>query len=150
MLMGNRDALEVAQAHALSYGRFVARGTAVTPRGRSAGAVGTHLPRTSGGLFIDREELGAVFYGTGKVPFPWATDCPVRFDAWLGFAQPIKKRGERVDLILGINEEHGVRRVLDQRRQLGNSSITRPTAAFINAAIARSHSCTDAASAAGR
>jgi Subtilase family len=68
---------------------------------------------------MDRDELAAVFYGTGAVPSPWATDCPVRFDVWLAFAQ-LGSDGlqRRVDLILAINEEHGVSRVLDHLRAL--------------------------------
>jgi hypothetical protein len=72
---------------------------------------------------MDRSELEAIFYGEGSTPPPWATDCPVRFDTWLAFAQIDKKERNdilegnlperRVDLILTINAEHGVRRVLD-------------------------------------
>ena len=51
---------------------------------------------------MEREELAEVFYGTGNVPFPFATDCPVRFDAWLRFAQPLKRRGAAVDVILAV------------------------------------------------
>jgi subtilisin family serine protease len=63
---------------------------------------------------MDREQLAAVFYGAGRVPPPWATDCPVRFDAWLAFAQYSPDASKRrIDIILAVNEEHGVRRVLD-------------------------------------
>jgi hypothetical protein len=62
---------------------------------------------------VDREELARVFYGEGAVPEVWATDCPVKFDAWLAFAQPAAGPDGRVDLILAVNEEHGTRRVLE-------------------------------------
>ena len=76
---------------------------------------------------MKREELATVFYGKGRMPIPWATDCPVRFDVWLKFAQPTQSRGDRVDVILGVNEEHGVRRVLDLLRQ--NAQASQPIAA---------------------
>ncbi|GAA1524414.1 hypothetical protein GCM10009730_35920 [Streptomyces albidochromogenes] len=60
---------------------------------------------------MDRDELEAAFYGQGPFPVPWATNCPVRFDAWLALAQPAPPE-HREDLILAINEEHGVLRVL--------------------------------------
>jgi hypothetical protein len=64
---------------------------------------------------MNRDELAEVFYGKGAVPAPWATACPVRFDVWLAFAQPGSEEDPlRRDLILAINEEHGVRRVLDR------------------------------------
>jgi len=75
---------------------------------------------------MEREELAAVFYGEGRIPSPWATDCPVRFDVWLKLAQPSRVRGDRVDLILAVNEEHGVRRVLDL---LQKASASQPIAA---------------------
>lgn len=69
---------------------------------------------------MDRDELAEVFYGKGAVPALWATDCPVRFDVWLAFAQPGPEGPlRREDLILAINEEHGVRRVLDRLAQPG-------------------------------
>lgn len=61
---------------------------------------------------MKREELAVIFYGESRTPSPWATDCPVRFDVWLKFAQ-LSRSGDRVDVILAANEEHGVRRVLD-------------------------------------
>ncbi|MGX1880522.1 S8 family serine peptidase [Streptomyces sp. NPDC055287] len=68
---------------------------------------------------MDREDLEAAFYGEGPFPVPWATDCPVRFDAWLALAQPSPPGPDhREDLILAINEEHGVLRVLQQFKQL--------------------------------
>jgi hypothetical protein len=78
---------------------------------------------------MEREELAAVFYGQGRVPPPWATDCPVRFDVWLRFAQLTRKRRERVDVILAVNEEHGVRRVLDHFHRLQVTSMSKPIAA---------------------
>ena len=36
---------------------------------------------------MGRDELVAVFFGEAAVPRPWATDCPVRYDAWYEFAQ---------------------------------------------------------------
>ncbi len=79
---------------------------------------------------MDREELAAVFYGEGRVPPPWATDCPVRFDTWLAFAQPSAEAlGRRVDVILAVNEEHGVRRVLDHFSNLGLLGLIDPIAA---------------------
>ncbi|MBT2491626.1 S8 family serine peptidase [Streptomyces sp. ISL-96] len=68
---------------------------------------------------MDRDDLEAAFYGEGPFPVPWATDCPVRFDAWLALAQPSPDGPERrEDLILAINEEHGVQRVLQHFREL--------------------------------
>jgi Subtilase family len=67
---------------------------------------------------MERDELAAAFYGEDPVPTPWATDCPVRFDAWLALANA-SGQGRRVDLILSINEEHGIRRVLDHFIALG-------------------------------
>lgn len=72
---------------------------------------------------VDRSELEAIFYGEGSSPPPWATDCPVRFDTWLAFTQIDEGErdkirvgilpAQRVDLILTINAEHGVQRLLD-------------------------------------
>jgi hypothetical protein len=79
---------------------------------------------------VDREQLAAVFYGEGRVPPPWATDCPVRFDTWLAFAQPSAEAlGRRVDVILAVNEEHGVRRVLDHFSTLMVLGPSNPIAA---------------------
>jgi subtilisin family serine protease len=62
---------------------------------------------------MDGERLAGVFYGVGPTRSPWATDCPVRFDAWLAFAQQTAEGLEqRVDLILEVNEEHGVGPIL--------------------------------------
>lgn len=67
---------------------------------------------------MNRDELAATFYGRTAAPAPWATDCPVRFDAWLAFAESSPDGPQhRVDLILAANEEHGVRRVLDRLQQ---------------------------------
>jgi hypothetical protein len=62
---------------------------------------------------MDRDELAEQFFGTGAMPAPWATDCPVRFDVWLEYAKPDPQGPfRRVDLILAINEEHGATRIL--------------------------------------
>lgn len=64
---------------------------------------------------MDRDELARIFYGTGPAPWPWATDCPVRFDVWQAYAGTWPEGAEhRLDVILTINEEHGTRRVLDR------------------------------------
>ena len=63
---------------------------------------------------MDRDQLAEIFFGERAEPAPWATDCPVRFDAWWAFAQPSPQGPQHlVDLILTVNEEHGVRKVLD-------------------------------------
>ena len=47
-----------------------------------------------------------MFYGKGRVPPPWATDCPVRFDTWLAYAQTSDNEPvRRVDVILAVNGE---------------------------------------------
>jgi hypothetical protein len=67
---------------------------------------------------MERDELALTFYGPGPVPVPWATDCPVRFDAWLELAQATDQGlDRRVDLILEVNEEHGVRPILSNLAQ---------------------------------
>src|SRR3954471_12326131 len=40
--------------------------------------------RAYGGM--DRDTFSRVFYGDGDVPPPWATDCPVKFEVWLEYA----------------------------------------------------------------
>lgn len=66
---------------------------------------------------MERAELATLFYGEREVPAPWATDCPVRFDVWAAFAHSGPEGLRRqVDVILAVNEEHGVRRVLDRLR----------------------------------
>lgn len=71
---------------------------------------------------MDRDELSAIFYGADPVPPAWATDCPVRFDVWYAFAQPRPEGlARRVDLILAINEEHGLANVLATLRQWPNA-----------------------------
>lgn len=78
---------------------------------------------------MDRNDLEAVFYGEGPGPVPWATDCPVRFDAWLALASPPREEPERrEDLILAINEEHGVPRVLERFRSLQMIDECQPVA----------------------
>jgi hypothetical protein len=64
---------------------------------------------------MERDQLAEIFFGRRADPAPWATDCPVRFDAWWAFAEPSPEGPQHlVDLILAVNEEHGVRRVLDR------------------------------------
>jgi len=64
---------------------------------------------------MDRDQLAGIFFGEGAEPVPWATDCPVRFDAWWAFAQASPQGPQHlVDLILTVNEEHGVRQVLER------------------------------------
>lgn len=68
-----------------------------------------------------RERLARLFYGPGPVPDVWATDCPVRFDTWLEFVTAPSEPQRRVDLILAINEEHGVFQVLHRLKEIGGS-----------------------------
>ena len=84
---------------------------------------------------MKREELAAIFYGKGRTPIPWATDCPVRFDVWLKFAEPILTRGDRIDVILGVNEEHGARRVLDLLMQHAPASEPLAAGSFVLARL---------------
>lgn len=72
---------------------------------------------------MDRDQLAAMFYGTGPVPVVWATDCPVRFDVWNAFAAAGGPE-RRVDVILAVNEEHGTRKVLDElhKVQMGHAN----------------------------
>lgn len=76
---------------------------------------------------MGRDEFATIFYGLTRVPPPWSTDCPVRFDAWLAFAND--PAGNRIDVILEVNEEHGIRRVLDQFSQLQMLVPSQPIAA---------------------
>ena len=79
---------------------------------------------------MDREELARIFYGEARVPPPWATDCPVRFDTWLSYAEQSGGDLGSVDVILAVNEEHGVRRVLDHLSRLKiSSTLSNPIAA---------------------
>ncbi|HEV2898625.1 MAG TPA: S8 family serine peptidase [Pseudaminobacter sp.] len=79
---------------------------------------------------MDRKDFAVIFYGVGRTPVPWATDCPVRFDAWLAFANlPAARPPLRVDVILAVNEEHGVQRILDQFYNLSMSASVNPIAA---------------------
>ena len=66
---------------------------------------------------MNRNELETIYYGEGPALPTWATDCPVRFDTWLAFAQDHALSPPQVDLILTINEEHGVQRVLDHLKR---------------------------------
>jgi len=76
---------------------------------------------------MDRDQLEKIFYGESLVPPPWSTDCPVRFDVWLAFsAEPLHAR---VDVILEVNEEHGITRVLDQFERLQLLGSAQPIAA---------------------
>ncbi|MFF5497485.1 S8 family serine peptidase [Streptomyces aquilus] len=78
---------------------------------------------------MDRKKLEELFYGTGHRPVPWATDCPVRFDALLALAHPPEDATEpREDLILAINEEHGVQQILQSFRDLHIMGDTQPIA----------------------
>jgi hypothetical protein len=63
---------------------------------------------------VDREDFSSIFYGTGPVPPPWATDCPVKFEVWLKYAQ--QPRGQAVDLILALGEQHVVADVFNHIR----------------------------------
>ncbi|MFI5907612.1 S8 family serine peptidase [Dactylosporangium sp. NPDC051541] len=77
---------------------------------------------------MDRDELTQLFYGTAALPPPWATDCPVRFDVWWALAQPTQwKLDHRVDVILTIHEDHGVRGVFEQLQQ-ADLDAARPVA----------------------
>lgn len=76
---------------------------------------------------MDRDEFATIFYGSTRVPTPWSTDCPVKFDTWFCFATA--PPGSRIDVILEVNEEHGVRRVLDQFNQLAILVASQPIAA---------------------
>src|SRR5688500_18715682 len=78
---------------------------------------------------MSQNDLEAMFYGTGPIPVPWATDCPVRFDAWLALAQPPDAEPvRREDLILAINEELGVPQVLERFRTLQMTADCEPIA----------------------
>jgi len=71
---------------------------------------------------MNHDDLAEIFIGKRAEPAPWATDCPVRFDAWWEFAQPSSVGPQRlVDLILTVNEEHGVRRVLNRLQSLATA-----------------------------
>ncbi|MDG6101939.1 S8 family serine peptidase [Dactylosporangium aurantiacum] len=79
---------------------------------------------------MDRKRLARLFYGAGQVAYPWATECPVKFDVWFELAR--RERGgaeKRADLILSVHEEHGVRRVLDVLRENGLFATAQPIAA---------------------
>jgi hypothetical protein len=62
---------------------------------------------------MDRDEFSRTFYGEGPVPPPWATDCPVKFEVWWEYAQPL---GHPVDLILALGEQHIVANVFEHVR----------------------------------
>ncbi|WP_432956134.1 S8 family serine peptidase [Micromonospora haikouensis] len=63
---------------------------------------------------MQRTELAKLFYGPADQPHPWATDCPISFDAWLNLAK-LGTNGEAVRsrLIISVDEELGTRGVLD-------------------------------------
>jgi hypothetical protein len=86
---------------------------------------------------VDRESLSVVFYGEGQIPLPWAIDCPVRFDTWLAFAKTPQVPPPRVDVILAVNQEHGVRRLLDHLSGVGvlNASQPIPAGSFVVASL---------------
>lgn len=71
---------------------------------------------------MDREELALLFYGEGRMPPPWAT-------ARSGSTHGLRLRSwppdrASVDVILAVNEEHGVRRVLDHlAKSLATSGV---------------------------
>lgn len=78
---------------------------------------------------MDRKRLEELFYGKGPRPVPWATDCPVRFDALLALAElPEDGAESREDLILAINEEHGVQQILRRFRDLNMMNDCEPIA----------------------
>lgn len=78
---------------------------------------------------MDRKRLEELFYGKGPRPVPWATDCPVRFDALLALAQlPEGSTESREDLILAINEEHGVHQILTRFRYMDMMRDSEPIA----------------------
>lgn len=78
---------------------------------------------------MDRKRLEELFYGKGPRPVPWATDCPVRFDALLALAHSPEDATEpRVDLILAINEEHGVQQILLRFKNLNMMNDCQPIA----------------------
>jgi len=58
-----------------------------------------------------------------------ATDCPVRFATWTAFGQQSHGALARVDVILAMNKEHGVRRVLDHLSLLKSSPLSYPITA---------------------
>jgi hypothetical protein len=62
-------------------------------------------------MIMDREQFSRVFYGEGPVPPPWATDCPVKFEAWWAYAR--SPPGAPVDLILAVGEQQSVARVFE-------------------------------------
>ena len=39
---------------------------------------------------VDREIVYQAFYGGRPPLLPWATDCPIRFEVWLAFAEAIR------------------------------------------------------------
>lgn len=78
---------------------------------------------------MDRTRLEELFYGKGPRPVPWATDCPVRFDALLALARfPEDAAETREDLILAINEEHGVQQILQRFSNLNMMNDCQPIA----------------------
>jgi len=78
---------------------------------------------------MDRKKLEELFYGKGHRPVPWATDCPIRFDALLALAHPPEDATEpREDLILAINEEHGVQQIMQIFRDVHMMGDSQPIA----------------------
>ncbi|MEU6378989.1 S8 family serine peptidase [Streptomyces sp. NPDC046909] len=78
---------------------------------------------------MERQRLEELFYGKGPRPVPWATDCPVRFDALLALAHvPEDATQPREDLILAIDEEHGVQQILQRFRNLNMMGDCQPIA----------------------
>jgi len=75
---------------------------------------------------MERNELARVFFGDGNVPPPWASECPVKFDAWEVLAQPSTQGIAReADLILTVAEQWGVSSVLEQlwNLQVGDAKM---------------------------
>lgn len=61
-----------------------------------------------------RSELATLFFGPPRQPHPWATDCPIKFDTWLELAKlGPGGRPNRANLIISVDEEFGVRDVLE-------------------------------------
>lgn len=82
------------------------------------------------GDVVDRRQFARIFHGPGYVAYPWATECPVKFDVWYELAR--RERGgaaKRADLILSVHEDHGVRRILEILEGHGLSDTAQPIAA---------------------
>jgi hypothetical protein len=61
-----------------------------------------------------RSDLAALFFGPPSQPYPWATDCQIKFDTWLELAKlGPGGRPNRAKLIISVDEEFGVRDVME-------------------------------------